>query len=270
MRISSLASLVVAVLVFLLVRAMAPRFARALPALRTWWDLGLRALAVRLPARWVARAEERILAAGSPGRLRPSGLVLSTCGLGFASVPALVAVAFGASPLFALGFGLAAVAPWIWLSLRARERRAAIARELPFVLDLLTLVVESGSDLFTGLNQVAERLRPGPLRDELVHALRELRMGRARREVFGALAFRTGSKEVGRMVAAILQAERMGAPVGESLRILATQMLSERFLLAEKRAAQAPVKLLFPLVAFIFPAVFVVLFGPIALALFAR
>lgn len=271
MSVSILAALLASVLVFAAARLGAPRVAAKLPRLRERGRGLLSRLGARLPARWVAEAERRIVAAGSPERFRPEGALLATFGLAAcAAFLWAVHVISGAPLLLLVATTMAPAFPWLWLSHRARERQVAIARELPFVLDLLTLVVEAGNDLLTGLARVAERLKAGPLRDELVHALRELKMGRAKREVFAALSARTGSKEIGRMVAAILQADRMGAPVGESLRILSTQILSERFLLAEKKAAQAPVKMLFPLVAFIFPAVFLVLFGPIVLALYAR
>lgn len=261
------AALLAAALAFGGLRLLAAR----LPRLRAAAEALARVADARLPARWRRRAEARILEAGRPERLEAGPLLLATLGLSAATALGALASAAGllpaAVPLLA---AVAALSPWLWLGRRAEERKRGIARELPFVLDLLTLVVEAGNDLLTGLARVAERMPAGPLRDELRQALRELRMGRSKGEVFRDLAERTGSKELARMSAAILQADRMGAPVGESLRVLAGQILSERFLLAEKKAAEAPVKILFPLVAFIFPAVFLVLFAPIALALFAR
>jgi tight adherence protein C len=206
--------------------------------------------------------------AGRPEGLGEGRLLGFTVGFGALAALWLALALLGLASLhLPLVLALVVAAPWLWLSRRARARKEAIARELPFVLDLLTLTLEAGSDLLTGIARVAERMRPGPLRDELVLSLRELRLARPKREVFGDLAARTGSPEVARMVALVLQADRMGAPVAESLRLLSGQLLVERFLLAEKKAAQAPVKILLPLAAFIFPAVFLVLFGPIALAL---
>lgn len=264
---SAWAALLVSVLVFGLAWLLASR----MPWLRARADALARKAEARLPTRWKEMVRARILAAGSPERFEAGSLPLFL--LAFSALAFLggIAAAAGLLPP-ALPFLAAVIAffPWFWLGRRAEERKRSIARELPFVLDLLTLVVEAGNDLLTGLARVAERMPTGPLRDELRHALRELRLGLPKAEAFRNLAARTGSKEIARMSAAILQADRMGAPVGESLRILAGQILSERFLLAEKKAAEAPVKILFPLVAFIFPAVFLVLFGPIALALFAR
>lgn len=263
-----LASLAATALVFGLAVYALPRLVHRCPSLGAWAKARAGWAGGYLPAFWKRAAARRIVEAGSPPRLEAEGLLLASLGAG--AIAALVAILFllGRMPApLALVAIAAPFLPWLHLARRARERKASIARALPFVLDLLTLVVEAGNDLLTGLARVTERMGPGPLRDELLHLLRELRMGRAKREVFTALGDRTGSPEVGRMVAAILQADRMGAPVGESLRILSGQILSERFLLAEKRAAQAPVKMLLPLVAFIFPAVFLVLFAPIALAL---
>lgn len=253
---------------FLVARAALEAAIRRLPHAKARLDRLVSLLEARAPARLRASVRRRLKEAGRPEAMDERRLLAVTVGLGALAILSLTLALFGGVSLgLPLVFGLAAAAPWLWLSRRARERKEAIARELPFVLDLLTLTLEAGSDLLTGMARVAERMRPGALRDEVVHALRELRLGRPRRDVFGDLAARTGSPEVARMVALVLQADRMGAPVGENLRLLSGQLLVERFLLAEKKAAQAPVKILLPLAAFIFPAVFLVLFGPIALAL---
>lgn len=263
---NAFAALLAACLVFGAVRFVA----RGLPGFQGRFRELAGTFEARLPEIWTRRASSMIREAGSPGQIEAGALILFSLALGaFALLSGIGSVA-GLPWIFPVLAGGASIAPWLWLSGRARDRKGAIEGELPFVLDLLALVVEAGNDLLSGFARIAERMPAGPLHDELLHALRELRMGLGRAEVFRGLAERTGSPAVARMSAAILQADRMGAPVGESLRILAGQLLSERFLLAEKKAAQAPVKILFPLVAFIFPAVFLVLFGPIALALLLR
>jgi len=265
---SLVAALATAFGFFLLARIVADRLARRWPAFRDRLGALAACLEARCPARLRQAAHRRLDEAGRPARIDERRLLAATAGLVVLAVAALIGAAAGLVPPAApLALSLGAAAPWFWLAEKGRARKEAIARQLPFVLDLLALALEAGTDLLGALARVSERMRPGALRDELVHALRELHLARPRREVFADLAARTGSPELGRLVAVLLQADRMGAPLAESLRLLADQVLQERFLLAEKKAAQAPVKMLLPLVAFIFPAVFLVLFAPIALAL---
>lgn len=261
--------------IFLLSRSLAGRFQGL--SNRSGWSLGEgvmeslllplgRRIATRLPGSWLRRLDGLLSHAGTPlgwgafevVGLQASLLIFGSLALGLGRIASTPGIAF---PVVLL-----ALFPIPWLLGRAQERKVRIARELPFVLDLLTLVVEAGHDLSTGFAKVAEKMRPGPLQGEIAHSLRELRMGKSRRDALASMVARTGSVEVSRVVASLVQAERMGAPLGGTLRILAGQLRSERFLLAEKRAAQAPVKMLLPLVVFIFPAVFLVLFGPIVFA----
>lgn len=221
-----------------------------------------------IPSGWATRVERLSQQAGSPGGwggVEFTGL-LAVLSIASAIFSLLLLLRQGFQPHWmALALSLPLM-PCFWLRGRGEERRRAIDRGLPFALDLLTLVVEGGHDLATAIANVVERAPKGPLVDELSIALRELRMGRSRKEALCASVVRSGSSDLGRAMAAITQADRMGASVGATLRALSEQLRTERFLLAEKKAAEAPVKMLFPLVVFIFPAVFLVLFGPIFFA----
>jgi tight adherence protein C len=109
-----------------------------------------------------------------------------------------------------------------------------------------------------------EKGRKGPLADELSITIRELKLGRTREEALQGLALRTGLPMLTSFVHALIQADRMGTPLGKVLRVLATQMRIDRTQRAERLANEAPVKLLLPLIGFIFPTIFLMLFGPIA------
>lgn len=226
------------------------------------------ALTPHLPAAYVTRVARALVSAGEPRALAPDHVaalqVIGACvGLG----AGLVATRAGGTALLvvllACGGGLL---PLLWLRDRVRERQKAITRALPYALDLLTLSVEAGLDFAAGLARVVERGRPGPLRDELALVLRQLRLGRTREEALRGLMERVDLPAVSSLVRALIQADRMGTRLGGVLRVLSSQLRQERSLRAEKLAGEAPVKMLFPLLACIFPTVFLVLFGPIVFA----
>lgn len=150
----------------------------------------------------------------------------------------------------------------------ARQRREqAIARLLPTYLDFITMAVEAGLSLPGALQQATTNGPAGLLRDELERVNRDIKAGAGRVEALEALATRLEMREVSGVVAAVAQAERSGGSIGMTLRIQAEQQRIDRFQRAEKRAMEAPVKLIFPLVAFIFPTTFIVLGFPIAMKL---
>jgi tight adherence protein C len=169
-----------------------------------------------------------------------------------------------------LGFTAWAVAllagaayPLLWLRDRMRLRQRAIVRALPYGIDLLTLAVEAGLDFSGALAKVVEKGRKGPLAEELSIAIRELKLAKTREEALRNLARRVDLPPLTSFVQALIHADRMGTPLGKVLRVLSTQMRLERTQRAEKLANEAPVKLVLPLVLFIFPTLFLVLFGPI-------
>ena len=136
-------------------------------------------------------------------------------------------------------------------------------RALPFVLDLLTLSVEAGMDFMSALARNAERKRPDALNEELLQMVREIQLGMPRRTALNNLAARTGEANLKSVVHALVQADELGVSVGAILRIQSDQLRARRFDRAEKLANEAPVKMLGPLLLCIFPAVFVILLGPI-------
>jgi tight adherence protein C len=170
------------------------------------------------------------------------------------------------------GLGLAALAyvglPFM-IDMRIRGRRDAIVASLPTVLDLLTLSVEAGMSFDGGLQRVVKRLR-GPLIDELALMLRDAQLGATRSEALAALAARVDAPEVTSFVRALVQAERLGVPLAQMLRTQADDLRHRLRNEAEEHAMKAPVKMLFPTVLLIFPAVFIVVLGPAVIQLLSK
>lgn len=155
------------------------------------------------------------------------------------------------------------VYPIIWLRDRLAIRRRLLLKSLPFYLDIITLCVEAGLNMQGAMNQAVAKGPKGVLRDEFQRALRDIRAGKGRAAALRDMAERLMEPSVTNFVTAVVQAESLGMSLGPVLRAQAEQRRSERFLRAEKLAMEAPVKLLFPLIAFIFPCTFIVLFFPI-------
>jgi len=149
--------------------------------------------------------------------------------------------------------------PELWLREVTERRKASILKTLPFYLDIITLSVEAGSNLTGGLTQAVQKSSDSPLRRELSRVLRDVRAGKSRSDALRDMSDRSGSTAVTHVVGSLIQAEKTGSSLGPLLRAQAEQLRSERFQRAEKQAMEAPVKLLGPLVMFIFPTTFLVL-----------
>lgn len=139
-----------------------------------------------------------------------------------------------------------------------------IVRALPVYLDFLTMTVEAGLNLNGAIIQAVQKGPDGHLKQELQNVLRDIKAGSGQIEALQKMEERLDIQDITSLVAALSHANKTGAMIGETLRILADQKRTERFLRAEKLAMQAPVKLIAPLVMFIFPTTFIVIFFPIA------
>jgi tight adherence protein C len=159
--------------------------------------------------------------------------------------------------------------PDYWLKKAVKQRHRHIERALPFVLDLLTLAVESGLDFMSGIKRIIEYRKIDPLGEELIRVFREIQIGRTRREALTAMARRIDHIDIRAITNALIQADELGTGIGGALRIQSDQIRTKRFQRAERLGNEAPVKMLFPLVAFIFPAVFIVLLGPVIIQMMA-
>jgi tight adherence protein C len=176
-------------------------------------------------------------------------------------LPRLLAVSLF---LGVIGFFL----PDFWLHNRIKARRREIVHALPDVLDLLMVCVEAGLGFDAAVARIADQpTRPSPLHDELRRMHLEVRAGRPRQEALRALAERTGVEEMRSIVGAFIQTEKLGTPLGKTLRVHADAARVQRRHRAEEQAHLAPLKMLFPTVFFLMPAFFLVTLAPSLLGL---
>lgn len=169
-----------------------------------------------------------------------------------------------------LGIAWAYAYPLLWLRRSLAERHRHILRSLPFVLDLLTLSVEAGLDFMTALRRNVRRRTIDPLNEELIRVIHEVQLGSPRRHALRAMAKRVDLADLRSVVNALAQADELGVSIGSILRIQADQIRQRRFERAEKLANEAPVKLLGPLMLFIFPAVFLILLAPVIVQMISQ
>lgn len=217
----------------------------------------------RFGGRWATLLESGCVQAGHPEVFAQRLLLLQIALVLVGSL--LAATVWGAGGL-GLGWILGTL-PWLWLRGAVRKRHSEIRKGLPMALELMGMTIESGLDFGTAWSRGVERLRAGPLKEELESTLRELKLGKTRAEALAGLRDRVALPEIGALVLAVVQSERMGTPLGPVLRAQVSQLQTARTQRAETLAAEAPVKMLLPLVVCIFPTVFLVLLGPIAFSI---
>lgn len=155
--------------------------------------------------------------------------------------------------------------PSVWISGTRKRRHQEIRLQMPFVIDLLTLSTEAGLDFIGALQKVVDKTRPGPLVDEIARMLQEIQLGTTRGDALRNMGWRIDLQEISSLVAVLVTADQMGSPLGGVLRVQSDLIRTQRFTNAEKRGAAASQKLLFPLIFFIMPAVFIMIFGPVVL-----
>jgi tight adherence protein C len=162
------------------------------------------------------------------------------------------------------------VAPSFYVGYKVRQRQRAISNGLPDALDLLTVCVEAGSGLDAAVSKASEELRHShpELADELTMITTEIRAGLPRMEAFKNFARRTGVEDVRSLVSMLTQTDRFGTSIGEALRVHADTARTKRRQLAEERAGKVGVKLVFPLALCLFPALYVVCFGPVVVRIY--
>ena len=190
--------------------------------------------------------------------------------------PALAGAIIGATGLVPFQTGLLAgclagafgmIAPSFWLDVRKSARQSTLRRAIPDALDVLVICLEGGTSLPAAIRRLAGELRTAHplLADELVIVQREVQLGRSPGEALRELAVRADLEEIRGLAAVILQSERFGASLVRALRVHADNLRSRRILAAEEMAQKSVVKLLFPTVLFIMPALFIAVLGPNAI-----
>ena len=223
-------------------------------------------LANVLPANFLASIEKSLIMAGSSMTAAAFVTLWAICIALFAAL-AIGALALlggvsaqgflGLLIMTAVGFSL----PLFWLRTGVRSRQRLIVKSLPDSMDLITTCVEAGLGLDAALAKVGEKTT-GPLAAELSQTLREVSMGRLRREALSDLGERTGVPALISFVNAVIQAEQLGVSIGQVLKVQSDQMRTHRRQRAEQLAHEAPIKMMFPLVICIFPAFMLVILGP--------
>lgn len=224
-----------------------------------------------LPSAMSDRLEKAMVQAGV--KMKP-GQFLLICAFTTGVLPTLMTLYMASMhqsfKMVALTFGVVTAmgvyAPRIMLLGRIKRRQKAIWRSLPDAFDLITASVEAGLGIDAAFTRVIEKVK-GPFAEELTRTMREIQMGRSRREAFIDMTERTGVEELRQLINAVIQAESMGISIGGVIRVQTGVIRTKRRQKAEEQAFKAPIKMVFPLVFFIFPAIMIVIGGPAILQL---
>jgi tight adherence protein C len=209
----------------------------------------------------------KLLAAGLGRTLTPTGFLaakgfVAMGGLALGALLGGAAAGARASLLLALVFGgLGFLVPDFAVTAKARSRRDRMRAQLPDALDLLAVSVEAGLGFDGAVAKLTEHM-DGPLPEEFALTLNEMRIGESRQDALKKMADRAATPEVSSFARAIIQADQLGTSLGRILRVQAADSRLKRQAAAEEKAMKAPIKMLFPTVMFIFPAMFLVILGP--------
>jgi tight adherence protein C len=222
------------------------------------------------PRNYLETTHRKLLHAGLTGTMRAEEFVVAQlAGTALLTVGALLYTVL-ARPSPRIGVLILILAPTIglllpasWLSRRVEARAQAIRKDLPDTLDLLAISVEAGMGFEGALDIVSQHFH-SPLAEEFARTLREMELGLPRSDAFHNLKRRTEVPELSNFILALLQADALGIPIGRVLKTQATEMRNKRRMWAREKAAKLPVKMLFPLVIFIFPTILVVVLAPAA------
>lgn len=222
----------------------------------------------RMPGEKEARLERRLLQAGSPFNMTPVDFrifqlaLFFICPMATGIYASLLQAGTGMLVLFVIvGVGIALFLPQYYLTIKIKQRNKRAIRELPDVLDLLTVSLEAGLGFDGALGKLIAK-KEGVLATEFQRCLEEIRLGKTRREALGGVKERITADEVSLLISSIIQAERLGIGMVQVLRVQSHEVREQRKQRAEEEAMKAPIKMLFPLVLFIFPSLFIVLLGP--------
>lgn len=222
------------------------------------------------PVGYLEKKQHKLMLAGTPGNLdAPAFVVIKFLTTAVGLVAAFFVTDFGGDALqrvalFVMPIAAGFFGPDAWLERKVDERRQKMLKTLPDILDLLVISVEAGLGFDAALARVVATV-PGPLSEEFFRMLQETRVGVSRRDAMYHLMERTDLEELRSFILAMIQAEAFGVAIARVLRVQADEMRVKRRQYAQEKAFAAPVKLVFPLVFCIFPALFIVLLGPAAI-----
>jgi tight adherence protein C len=230
----------------------------------------LGSIAGLLPTNYRDGIHQKLVYAGLSGRYRPEEIITAQVLLAVLGFTVALAYSILAHPSAGLSLILLVATPAVGaayptarLSSAMKARQERLLKDLPDTLDLLAISVEAGVG-FEGAIAVVCQHFDSPLADEFSRTLKEMELGLPRRDALQNLKKRTEVPELSNFVLALTQADALGMPIGRVLKTQATEMRSKRRQWAREKAAKLPVKILFPLILFIFPPVFVIVLGPAA------
>jgi tight adherence protein C len=220
------------------------------------------------PRASVDSVTHKLLNAGLSRRVSPTGFLASKAVFAFGAFlggqvfAGVVGVLASRGLLLGIAFALLGfMLPDAFVTLKTRGRKEILRSELPDALDLLAVSVEAGMGFDGAISKLTEHM-DGPLAEEFKLALGEMRIGESRSNALTKMMQRVATPEFSAFVRAIIQADQLGISLGRILKVQAADTRSRRQLAAEERAMKAPIKMLFPTVLFIFPAMFIVILGP--------
>jgi tight adherence protein C len=232
------------------------------------WREFKRSFKKRMPGEKIAKLEIKLLQAGSPFGMTPVEFRLLQISL-FLLLPVICGMyaymlGAGIGPIIffsLIGITVSVVLPHYYIKLKTKQRSKQALRELPDILDLLTVSLEAGLGFDSALSKLITK-KSGVLTSEFHRCLEEIRLGKTRRESLSGVRERLVVDEVNVLISSILQAEKLGIGMVQVLRVQSQEVREQRKQRAEEEAMKAPIKMLFPLVLFIFPSLFIVLLGP--------
>ncbi|WP_240035095.1 type II secretion system F family protein [Neobacillus notoginsengisoli] len=226
----------------------------------------------RMPGEKEAKLEKKLQRAGNPFGMLPvdfrlfqaaSAVLIPGFFAGYAALIKLGSSAIFFAVFAGLAFG--AFMPHFYLKQKTKAREKMALKELPDTLDLLTVSLEAGLGFDAAISKLVSK-KEGVLADEFQRSLEEMRLGKVRREALGGIRDRLeGVDAVKNFISSILQAEKLGIGMVQVLRAQSVEVREQRKQRAEEAAMKAPIKMLFPLVLFIFPSLFIVLLGPVVI-----
>lgn len=173
-----------------------------------------------------------------------------------------------AIPVFGMCLAFGYLIPDLWLKSRIKKIKESLVRDLPDTVDLLALCVNAGLDFMMSLKYLVEKSKPTLIMNELAIMMQEINVGKPRREALRTFARKYELQDISTFARTLIQADRMGTSVSEALNILSEDMREARFRRGEAMALKAPLKMLVPLLLFIFPVVAILVAGPIFLEFF--
>jgi tight adherence protein C len=230
---------------------------------------------------WAARRSGRFGEAKIRDKLVSAGMYGTTprkilgyqllCAIGFSLVVLWLIPAMGGSIIFAVVLAVAAgvggwFAPTYYVELKRRQRMELIDKQMPDMIDLLVVTIEAGLGILASM-RVGSETMSDPLGQELRLTLQEQRMGLSVGQAIESLGRRADAPNMRTFVRAITQGERLGVSIGTTMRTLSVEMRKRRRAMAEERAQKMPIKMLFPLIFFIFPALFIVILTPMIISI---